>query len=56
MKNLHPIVQAALGGALAAIVVATPGVDDGLVASEILQIVGAFITGTGLAALKPNRA
>ena len=41
---------AVLGGAVAAISVAIPLVDDGLLMSEVLAITLAGLTGTGLAA------
>lgn len=50
----HPYVRALVGGLVAAIVVASPIVDDGLTPSEILAIVGAFLSGSGLTAVAPD--
>lgn len=46
--------KALAGGVAAALAFATPIVDDGLVASEILGIAAAFIGGSGLVYLVPN--
>lgn len=51
----NPYLRALLGGLAAAIAVATPLVDDGLVASEVLAIVAAFLSGSGLTAAQPGR-
>lgn len=51
LKN--PYLNAVLGGLMAAIVVASPIVDDGVTASEVLSILGAFLSGTGLTAVRP---
>lgn len=51
LKN--PYLRALAGGLAAAILVATPIVDDGLLPSEVLSIVGAFLAGAGLTAA-PN--
>lgn len=53
--KLNPTARAVLGGIAAAIVVATPIVDNGLLPSEILSIAGAFLAGSGLAALPNGR-
>lgn len=46
--NFKAVLIAIVGGIAAAIVVASPIVDDGVTASEILAISGAFLAGTGL--------
>lgn len=55
MKALNPYMKAVLGGLVAAISFAIPVVDDGLVVSEVLGIVLAGLTGTGLVYAVPNK-
>ena len=50
----NPYVRAFVGGLSAAVLVATPLVDDGILGSEILAIVGAFLSGSGLTAVSPS--
>lgn len=52
--NLPPYAKALIGGLAAGVSFAIPVVDDGLVWSEILGIVGAFLAGTGLVYAVPN--
>lgn len=47
--------KALLGGLVAALSFAIPVVDDGLIASEVLGILLAGLTGTGLVYAVPNR-
>ena len=54
MTKLAPFAKALAGGAVAAIAFATPVVDDGLVASEVLGIVSAFLIGLGVVYRIPN--
>lgn len=49
------VAKAVIGGVVAAISFAIPIVDDGLVASEVLGILLAGLTGTGLVYVTPNR-
>jgi hypothetical protein len=49
LKN--PYVRALAGGLAAVVLVATPLVDDGLVPSDYLAILGAFLSGSGLTAV-----
>lgn len=53
--QLSPWAAALLGGLLSAFVVASPIVDDGVRPSEALAIAGAFLTGTGLTAVRTGR-
>lgn len=53
--RLSPWLGCLLGGLLSAFVVASPIVDDGVRPSEALAIAGAFLTGTGLTAVRPGR-
>lgn len=52
LKN--PLLNALLGGLAAALAVAGPLVDDGVLPSEGIAIALAFLSGTGLTAV-PNR-
>lgn len=52
---MTPYMKAILGGVVAALSFAIPVVDDGLVASEILGIALAGLTGTGIVYAVPNR-
>lgn len=54
--NLKPYAKSLLGGTVAAISFAIPCVDDGLVASEVLGIILAGLTGLGVVYAVPNRA
>lgn len=56
MNQLAPYAKAALGGVVAAISFAIPCVDDGLVASEILGIALAGLTGLGVVYAVPNKS
>lgn len=51
--KLHPVVAAILGGIVAALMVAGPLVDNGLKPSDIIAIVLAGLSGTGLTAVRP---
>ena len=42
--------RAVVGGLVVAVAAATPLVDDGVVASEVLSIAAAFLTGSGATA------
>lgn len=55
MDKFKPYAKAIAGGLVAAIAYATPVIDDGLVASEILGIAGAFLAGLGVVYRIPNR-
>lgn len=55
MKKISPYAKALLSGAIAAISFAIPCVDDGLVPSEVLGIIGAGLTGLGVVYAIPNR-
>jgi hypothetical protein len=48
-------VKLVAGGIAAAILVASPLVDNGVTASEWLAIAGAFLSGTGLTAVVPSK-
>lgn len=48
LSNPHSYVKAILGGTVAALSFAIPVIDDGLVASEILGVVLAGLTGFGV--------
>lgn len=50
----NPYVRALVGGLASAIIVASPLVDDGVLPSEALSILGAFLSGSGLTALAPS--
>lgn len=50
-----PYAKALLGGLVAALSFAIPVVDDGLIASEVLGILLAGLTGTGLVYAVPNK-
>lgn len=50
----NPYARAVFGGLGAAIAVAIPLVDDGVLASEALSIALAFLTGAGLTAVQPS--
>ncbi len=54
MKALAPYAKAFAAGAVAAIAFAIPVVDDGLRASEVLGIAGAFLAGLGVVYRVPN--
>lgn len=47
--------KAIVAGLIAAIAFATPTVDDGLKASEVLGIVSSFLVGTGVVYAVPNK-
>lgn len=49
----NPYIRALAGGLGAALVVAYPLVDNGVTPSEIIAIVGAFLSGSGLTAVAP---
>lgn len=51
--HLNPYVRALVGGISAALIVATPLVDDGVTVSEWLAIAGALMSGSGLTAVAP---
>lgn len=55
MDRIKPYAKAILAGAACAISFAIPVVDDGLVASEVLGIVLAGLTGAGVVYRVPNR-
>lgn len=55
MDRLNPYMKAVLGGVVAALSFAIPIVDDGVTLSEVLGIVLAGLTGTGLVYAVPNR-
>lgn len=54
LSKLPPAVQALLGGLGTALLTAGPLVDDGVKASEAIAIALAFLSGSGLTAVKPN--
>ena len=54
MESLKPYAKAFAGGLVTAIAFAVPVVDDGLLASEILGIAGAFLAGLGVVYRVPN--
>lgn len=51
MEKYFPILKLVAGGVAVALAVATPLVDDGLSASEILTIATAFLGGLGVTAV-----
>ena len=51
----NPYVRLIAGGIAAAIIVASPIVDDGVTPSEALSILGAFLSGSGLTAVSNGR-
>lgn len=55
MNTLNPYAKAIIGGLVAALSFAIPVVDDGLLLSEVLGIILAGLTGTGLVYAVPNR-
>lgn len=54
-RNLGAHAKAIVAGLAAAIAFAIPIVDDGLVASEVLGILAAFLAGGGVTWTVPNR-
>lgn len=52
---LNPYAKAVIAGLVAAVSFAIPVIDNGLIASEILGIVLAGLTGSGLTYATPNK-
>lgn len=56
MSKLTPYAKAIVAGIVTALSFAIPVVDDGLIASEVLGIILAGLTGTGVVYAVPNRS
>ena len=53
--NIRPYAKAVVGGVVAALSFAVPVVDDGLIVSEVLGILVAGLTGSGIVWVVPNK-